>query len=77
MPAFNPTRSASASRTASDLKGKIEHALIRSAEADAQRITVDVQGSKVILKGTARSWAARSPEASRQSDTTLGSSGHR
>jgi osmotically-inducible protein OsmY len=77
MPAFNPTRSASASRTASDLKGKIEQALIRSAEADAQRITVDVQGSKVILKGTARSWAARSPEASRQSDTTLGSSGHR
>jgi osmotically-inducible protein OsmY len=45
--------------TPSDLKGKIEQALIRSAEADAQRITVDVQGSKVILKGTVRSWAEK------------------
>jgi osmotically-inducible protein OsmY len=45
--------------TPSQLKEKIEQALIRTAETDAQRITVDVQGSKVILKGTVRSWAER------------------
>jgi osmotically-inducible protein OsmY len=45
--------------TPSDLKEKIEQALIRSAETDAQRIQVEVQGSKVILKGTVRSWAER------------------
>jgi osmotically-inducible protein OsmY len=45
--------------TPSELKQKIEQALIRSAETDAQRITVEVQGSKVILKGTVRSWAER------------------
>ena len=32
---------------------------MRSAETDAQRITVEVQGSKVILKGTVRSWAEK------------------
>ena len=42
-----------------ELKKKIEDALIRSAETDAQRITVEVQGSKVILKGTVRSWAEK------------------
>jgi osmotically-inducible protein OsmY len=45
--------------TPSDLKAKIERALVRSAELDAQRITVEVQGSKVVLKGTVRSWAER------------------
>jgi len=45
--------------TPSELKQKIEQALIRSAETDAQRITVEVQGSKVILKGMVRSWAER------------------
>jgi osmotically-inducible protein OsmY len=45
--------------TPSELKQKIEQALIRSAETDAQRITVEVQGSKVILKGSVRSWAER------------------
>jgi osmotically-inducible protein OsmY len=43
----------------SDLKKKIEDALVRSAETDAQRITVEVQGSKVILKGTVRAWAEK------------------
>ena len=43
----------------SDLKQKIEKALVRSAETDASRITVEVDGSKVILKGTVRSWAER------------------
>jgi osmotically-inducible protein OsmY len=42
-----------------DLKKKIEAALVRSAEVDAERITVDVQGSKVTLKGRVRSWAER------------------
>ncbi len=51
--------------TPTDLKKKIEDALVRSAEVDAQRIQVDVQGSKVILKGTVRSWAERQ-EAERQ-----------
>ncbi len=45
--------------TPSELKEKIEDALVRSAETDAQRITVEVQGSKVILKGTVRSWAEK------------------
>jgi osmotically-inducible protein OsmY len=45
--------------TPSELKQKIEQALIRSAETDAERITVDVQGSKVILKGTVRTWTER------------------
>ena len=43
----------------SELKKKIEDALVRSAETDAKRITVDVDGGKVILKGTIRSWAER------------------
>jgi osmotically-inducible protein OsmY len=43
----------------SELKQKIEQALVRSAETDAERITVEVDGGKVILKGTVRSWAER------------------
>jgi len=45
--------------TPAELKQKIEQALIRSAQLDAQNVTVDVQGSKVILKGTVRSWAEK------------------
>jgi osmotically-inducible protein OsmY len=46
--------------TPTDLKKKIEDALVRSAELDAQRITVEIQGDgKVILRGTVRSWAER------------------
>src|ERR1700716_2696754 len=45
--------------TPTELKHKIEDALIRSAEMDAQRISVEIQGSKVILKGTVRSWAEK------------------
>jgi osmotically-inducible protein OsmY len=42
-----------------DLKRKIEDALVRSAQVDAKNITVEVQGSKAVLKGRVRSWAER------------------
>lgn len=38
--------------TASELKQKIEQALLRSVTSDVQRISVEVEGSKVVLKGT-------------------------
>lgn len=43
----------------SELKQKIEEALVRTPRTDAERINVDVDGSKVILTGTVRSWAER------------------
>jgi osmotically-inducible protein OsmY len=43
----------------SDLKKRIEEALVRSAKVDSDRIIIEVQGSKAILKGTVRSWAER------------------
>jgi osmotically-inducible protein OsmY len=39
------------------VKAQIEAALKRSAELDAQRITVETRGSKVVLQGRVRSWA--------------------
>jgi osmotically-inducible protein OsmY len=42
-----------------NLKQNIEKALVRNAETDAQRITVEVEGSKVILRGTVRSYAEK------------------
>ena len=42
-----------------DLKEKIRHALIRCVKPDAERIRVEVDGNKVILKGTVRSWAKK------------------
>ena len=42
-----------------ELKRKIEDALVRSAETDAARITIEVQGDRVILKGSVRAWAER------------------
>jgi osmotically-inducible protein OsmY len=50
---------------ASELKQRIEQALLRSVETDAKGITVDVDGDAVILKGTVRSWAERQ-EAERE-----------
>lgn len=44
---------------ATDIKAKIEAALRRIAEVDAQRIQVETNGSEVVLKGTVRSWAER------------------
>jgi len=45
--------------TPSELKRKIEDALVRNAEIDADRITVEIQGSKAILRGTVRAWAEK------------------
>jgi osmotically-inducible protein OsmY len=42
-----------------ELKEKIENALIRSAKTDARNITVEVEGSKVILKGRVRSFSEK------------------
>jgi len=42
-----------------DLKASIEKALIRNAEIDAQHITTEVEGNKVILRGTVRSYTER------------------
>lgn len=42
-----------------ELKRRIEDALVRNAETDAERIHVDVVGDKVILTGTVRSWAEK------------------
>jgi osmotically-inducible protein OsmY len=43
----------------SDVKENIEQALIRSVKTDADRITVDVDGSKVTLRGKVRSYAEK------------------
>ncbi|MEV4708725.1 BON domain-containing protein [Actinoplanes sp. NPDC049316] len=42
-----------------ELKKNIEQALVRTAETDAERITVTTEGNKVILTGAVRSWAER------------------
>jgi osmotically-inducible protein OsmY len=43
----------------SDVQEKIEEALRRSAELDARRIRVEVDGTEVELHGAVRSWAER------------------
>jgi osmotically-inducible protein OsmY len=42
-----------------EVRRKIEEALRRAAEIDASRVTVEANGSEVILRGTVRSWAER------------------
>lgn len=42
--------------TPTDLRRKIEDALVRSAEIDAGRISVEVRGTTAILRGTVRSF---------------------
>jgi osmotically-inducible protein OsmY len=45
--------------TPTEVRSKIEEALKRSAEMDARRVSVEVQGGKLILRGSVRSWAER------------------
>jgi osmotically-inducible protein OsmY len=42
-----------------EVKRKIQEALRRSAEVDANRIEVEARGGEVVLKGTVRSWIER------------------
>jgi osmotically-inducible protein OsmY len=44
---------------ATDVRGKIEEALRRSAEIDARRIRITVTDGKVTLSGDVHSWAER------------------
>jgi osmotically-inducible protein OsmY len=43
----------------SEIREKIEQALLRSVLCDVQRTSIEIEGSKVILKGTVRSWAEK------------------
>ena len=45
--------------SAAEIRSKIEEALRRSAELDARRITVAIEGSTVKLYGAVSSWAER------------------
>jgi osmotically-inducible protein OsmY len=45
--------------TPTEIKSKIEEALRRSAELDARRISVEVDGGTVKLYGSVRSWAEK------------------
>jgi osmotically-inducible protein OsmY len=45
--------------TPTELRQHIEEALVRNATTDAERIQVEVEGGKVVLKGTVRAWAER------------------
>ena len=45
--------------TPEEMKRRIEEALVRSAAMDAKRISVEVQGDTVILRGTVRSLAEK------------------
>ncbi len=42
-----------------DVKGKIEDTFKREATIDANRVTVQVNGSEVTLRGSVRSWVER------------------
>jgi osmotically-inducible protein OsmY len=42
-----------------DIKNQIEAALARNAELEARRLSVEVEGSKVILRGSVRSWSEK------------------
>jgi osmotically-inducible protein OsmY len=45
--------------SASNVKSKIEEALVRNAHVDAEKIQVEVQGDKAVLHGVVTSWAEK------------------
>jgi len=45
--------------SAGDVKNKIQKALERAAQVDAQKISVEANDGKVILRGNVRTWAER------------------
>ncbi len=42
-----------------EIRKQVEQALVRSAQTDAGRISVEVDGNKVTLKGVVRAWVER------------------
>ena len=42
-----------------DVRNQIARALERTAEVDAKRISVEIQGTKVVLRGAVKSWLER------------------
>lgn len=47
----------------SEIKHRIEESFRRSAELDANRITVEADGGTVVLRGTVRSWVEKEAAA--------------
>lgn len=42
-----------------EIKKQVEQALVRTAQTDAEHISVEVDDGKVTLKGTVRAWVER------------------
>jgi osmotically-inducible protein OsmY len=55
----NAVRLAEQAAPPADIKRRIEEAFERNAMLEAKRITVEVNGSEIVLTGTVQSWAER------------------